>query len=61
MKYLILIYSNQSSRELWERLSADDRADGLTAYTMLTRNSPSLASSLPEQRYLIARARAVRV
>ena len=35
MKYLILIYSNPSSRELWERLSADDRADGLTAYTML--------------------------
>lgn len=35
MKYLILIYSNPASRELWEGLSADERADGLAAYTLL--------------------------
>ncbi len=35
MKYLILIYSNPSSREIWERLSTDERASGLAAYTML--------------------------
>lgn len=34
MKYLILIYSNPSSREIWERLSADERAGGLAAYVM---------------------------
>lgn len=35
MKYLILIYSNPSSRGIWERLSADERASGLSAYRVL--------------------------
>ncbi len=35
MKYLILIYNNPSSREVWNRLSADERASGLAAYAAL--------------------------
>ncbi|MEO8969091.1 MAG: YciI family protein [Solirubrobacteraceae bacterium] len=35
MKYLILIYSNPSSREIWDRMSSDERAQGLSAYTAL--------------------------
>ena len=35
MKYLILIYSNPSSREAWEKFSADQRAEGLNAYAAL--------------------------
>jgi hypothetical protein len=42
MKFLILIYSNPSSRELWEQFSAEDRAAGLNAYAALTEE---LASS----------------
>jgi hypothetical protein len=42
MKFLILIYSNPSSRELWEQFSAEDRAAGLNAYAALTED---LASS----------------
>jgi hypothetical protein len=35
VKYLILIYSNPSSREAWEKFSADQRAEGLNAYAAL--------------------------
>jgi hypothetical protein len=42
VKYLILIWSNPESRRLWEGFSADERAEGLTAYTALTE---SLAAS----------------
>ncbi len=42
MKYLILIWSNPESRRLWEGFSADERAEGLSAYTALTE---SLAAS----------------
>jgi hypothetical protein len=35
VKYLILIYSNPSSREAWEKVSADQRAEGLNAYAAL--------------------------
>jgi hypothetical protein len=35
MKYLILIYSNPTSRKIWERLPADRRGEGLAMYTAL--------------------------
>jgi hypothetical protein len=35
MKYLILIWSNTASRDVWNRMSADERATGLTAYAAL--------------------------
>lgn len=35
MKYAILIYHNPSSREIWGRLPAEARAEGLAAYTAL--------------------------
>ena len=36
MKYLILIYHNPESRQLWESFSEAERADGLAAYAALT-------------------------
>jgi hypothetical protein len=36
MKYLILIYSNPASRELWEGFSDDQRAEGFRYYAALT-------------------------
>ena len=38
MKYLILIYSNPESRAIWDRLSADQRAGGLSAYAALNED-----------------------
>ncbi|MGS2647207.1 YciI family protein [Streptosporangium sp. LJ11] len=35
MKYVILIYSNPESRQLWNQLSAEQRREGLEAYTAL--------------------------
>jgi hypothetical protein len=35
VKYLILIYSNPASREVWERLSDAQRAEGLHCYDAL--------------------------
>ena len=32
MKYVILIYSKRSSREIWDNIPADERRVGLTAY-----------------------------
>ena len=36
MKYLILIYSNPASREIWEGFSEDQRAAGYRYYAALT-------------------------
>jgi hypothetical protein len=36
VKYVILIHSNPASREIWEKLPADQRAQGLAAYAELT-------------------------
>jgi hypothetical protein len=36
VKYLILIYSNPASRELWEGFSEDQRAAGYRYYAALT-------------------------
>ena len=36
MKYLILIYSNPRSRELWKSFSQAERSEGLRAYEALT-------------------------
>ena len=36
MKYLILIYSNPASREIWEGFSDDQRAEGFRYYAALT-------------------------
>jgi hypothetical protein len=36
VKYLILIYSNPASREIWAGFSQAERAEGLRAYTALT-------------------------
>jgi hypothetical protein len=38
VKYVILIYSNPRSRELWESFPADQRAEGLAAYAALTED-----------------------
>jgi len=38
MKYLILIYSNPMSRELWKSFSQAERAEGLRAYEILTED-----------------------
>jgi hypothetical protein len=38
MKYLILIYNNPTSRELWETFSAAQRAEGLSAYAALNED-----------------------
>ena len=38
MKYLILIYSNPKSRQLWDAFSADERREGLAAYASLTED-----------------------
>jgi len=38
VKYLILIYSNPESRAIWDRLSADQRAGGLSAYAALNED-----------------------
>lgn len=35
MKFLLLIYSNPASREIWSRLPAEQRKIGLDAYTAL--------------------------
>ena len=35
MKYLILIYSNPASREIWEGFSDDQRAEGFRWYAAL--------------------------
>ncbi|HEY7048349.1 MAG TPA: YciI family protein [Jatrophihabitantaceae bacterium] len=36
MKFLILIYTNPESRQIWENLPADQRSAGLRAYQELT-------------------------
>ena len=38
MKYVILIYSNPRSRELWEQFSAEERSEGLAAYASLVED-----------------------
>ena len=38
MKYLILIYSNPASREMWEAFSADERSEGLAYYASLVED-----------------------
>lgn len=35
MKYLILIYHNPKSREIWESFSEEEQAEGLAAYAAL--------------------------
>ncbi len=35
MKYVILIYSNPVSRDIWERMPADERSVGLEVYEAL--------------------------
>ena len=36
MKYLILIYSNPASREIWEGFSDEQRAEGFRYYGAIT-------------------------
>jgi hypothetical protein len=36
MKYVVLIYSNAGSRELWEQFSETERGEGLAYYARLT-------------------------
>jgi hypothetical protein len=38
VKYLILIYSNPASREMWEAFSADERSEGLAYYASLVED-----------------------
>lgn len=37
MKYMILIYHNPNSREIWEGFSDEERAEGLRAYAALNQ------------------------
>ncbi|HYH32215.1 MAG TPA: YciI family protein [Pseudonocardia sp.] len=36
MKYVVLIYGNAASRELWEQFSETERGEGLAYYARLT-------------------------
>ncbi|HEX6234924.1 MAG TPA: YciI family protein [Jiangellaceae bacterium] len=47
MKYVILIYSNPTSRQIWDSLSSGERAEGLAYYA-------ELADTLAESGELIA-------
>lgn len=38
MKYLVLIYGNPASREIWEGLSEAQRAEGLQGYAALNED-----------------------
>lgn len=38
MKYVILIYHNPKARELWERFSAEERAEGLRLYESINED-----------------------
>jgi hypothetical protein len=38
VKYVILIYSNPTSREIWARLPEDQRAEGWRAYAALNED-----------------------
>jgi hypothetical protein len=38
VKYVILIYSNPASRQIWDGMSADERAAGYAAYAALNRD-----------------------
>jgi len=38
MKYLLLIYHNPGSRQIWEAFSEAERADGLAAYAALNED-----------------------
>jgi hypothetical protein len=38
VKYVILIWSNPRSRELWESFSADEKSTGLAAYAELVED-----------------------
>ncbi|MFI6904379.1 YciI family protein [Nonomuraea sp. NPDC050394] len=38
MKYLILIYSNPETRQVWDALPMEQRSAGLDAYAKLTRD-----------------------
>ncbi len=38
MKYLLLIYHNPGSRQLWETFSEAERAEGLAAYAALNED-----------------------
>lgn len=38
MKYVILIYSNPMSREIWEQLPRAERSEGLRAYVALNED-----------------------
>ena len=36
VKYLLLIYGNEQSRQIWDQMSAENRLTGLAAYDELT-------------------------
>jgi hypothetical protein len=36
VKYLLLIYGNEQSRQIWDQMSAENRLTGLAAYDDLT-------------------------
>lgn len=38
MKFLVLIYRNPASQEIWERLADDEKRQGLLAYEALNRD-----------------------
>lgn len=38
MKYLILIYNNQQTRQIWEGLSGAERAEGMQAHMTLVED-----------------------
>ncbi len=38
MKYLVLIYSNPSSRQMWESFSPEEQAEGFRYYSALTND-----------------------
>jgi hypothetical protein len=68
VKYLILIYSNPASREIWQGFSDDQRAEGIRYYAALTEElaasgelivSEALADPSLAKRVLVQQGRTV--
>jgi hypothetical protein len=68
VKYLILIYSNPASREIWQGFSDDQRAEGFRYYAALTEElaasgelivSEALADPSLAKRVLVQQGRTV--
>jgi hypothetical protein len=49
VKYVVLIYSNAGSRELWQRFSETERGEGLAYYARLTAELEATGELLADE------------